>query len=126
MKDARQPEYFVAMPADMLPRMKPTGLPDPKAPVTRFRRRPSEYVANNVPIAGADIIAVPNPRMPQRTFMVMGLGAKEVPSEERLRSNMPARSCILRPKRSAVFPKKSMKEPLARLFYVSQKDFRTY
>ena len=113
------------MPADILPRMKPTGLPDPKAPVTRFRRRPLAYVVNNVPIAGGVIIAVPSPRKPQRTFMIMGLGAKEVPSEKRLRSNMPTRSCALRPKRSAIFPKKSLKEPLARLFYVSQKDFRT-
>src|ERR1700684_1632233 len=95
--------------------MKPIGFPVPRAPVALFRLRPSGYVANKVPMAGGETTAVPRPRKPQSTFMAMGFRTNAVASEVRLRNAMPERSWSLRPKRSAVFPKNSMKEPLARL-----------
>ena len=91
------------------------GLPAPKAPVALFLRRPSGYAANSIPIAGGDMTAVPSPRNPQSMFIAIGFGAKNVMREKRLRKAMPVTSCILLPKRSAVLPKKSMNDPLARL-----------
>lgn len=44
-------------------------------------------------------------------------GEKAARREKMLREKRPVRSCILRPRRSAVEPKSSMKEPLARLGY---------
>lgn len=107
------------MPEDRLPNMKPTGFPEPRAPVALFLRLPSGYVANRVPIAGGEIAAVPRPRNPQRTFKAIALGAKAVISETRLRNPIPPRSWILRPRRSAVFPENSINDPLPRLLNVS-------
>lgn len=117
---ARQLKILVAIPEDILPNIKPIGLPAPKAPVALLRRRPSGYVAKSVPIAGGDIIAVPRPRNPQRTFRAIGLSTKEAIRDIRLRNAMPPRSCAFPPKRSAVFPKNNMNEPLASLWCVSK------
>jgi hypothetical protein len=111
MNEARQFHHFVTRPEDTLPRMNPSGLPVPRAPATLFLRRPSGYVANSVPMAGGDTAAVPKPRNPQRMLRAIGLGANAAMSEKRLSAAIPPRSCIFRPKRSAVFPKKSMNEP---------------
>jgi len=110
-----QLEYFVARPVYILPIIKPTGFPAPSTPVTLFRLCPSGYVASNMPVAGGPIIAVPIPRNPQRTSNDVGLGTKDVMSENKPRSVVPRISWILRPKRSAVFPKKSTKDPFVRL-----------
>ena len=59
--------------------------------------------------------AVPNPRNPRRTFKAIPFGAKEVMRAKMLRKAKPARTWILRPKRSAVFPKNSTNEPLESL-----------
>ena len=116
--DARQFQYLVASPEDILPSMKPIGFPAPRAPVTLFLLLPSGYVVNSVPIAGGEMTAVPRPRKPQRTFIVVGFGAKAVSNENTVRYTMPHSSCNLRPNRSAVFPKQSMKEPLPRLMAI--------
>lgn len=92
MNDARQPHILVAIPDDMLPRMKPNGFPAPKAPAALFLLFPSGKVANNVPIAGGEMIAVPNPRKPHRTSIATALGAKAVRSEKNPRQVMPQRS----------------------------------
>src|SRR6187402_763259 len=110
-KDCLQLAYFVAKPEDILPRMNPRGLLAPRAPVTLFLLRPSGYIAKSVPIAGGEITAVPKPRKPQRTLMESAFGAKAVRREKRARDAKPARSWNLRPKRSAILPKKSMNEP---------------
>jgi hypothetical protein len=114
-KEALQSKILVANPEDMLPSRKPIGFAAPKAPVTKFRRRPSGYAAKRMPMAGGEIAAVPKPRKPHRTFRVIAFGENAVMNEKRLRKAMPVRTWIFRPKRSAVFPKKSMKDPLARL-----------
>jgi hypothetical protein len=72
--------------------MKPRGFPDPKAPVALFRLRPSGYVAKSIPIAGGDMIAVPRPRKPQNTVIAIGVGAKDVTRERRLRKSVPPSS----------------------------------
>lgn len=120
--EALQLKKWVDSPEDILPSMKPTGFPEPRAPVALFLRLPSGYIANKVPIAGGEIAAVPRPRNPQRTFIAMAVGAKAVISETRLRNAMPARSWILRPRRSAVFPENSINDPLPRLVNVSYRD----
>ena len=120
MNEARQLNTLVAIPDDILPIMKPTGLPEPRAPVALFNLVPSWYVAKSVPIAGGAMAAVPRPRKPQSTFRATAFGTNAARSEERLRNAMPPRSWILRPRRSAVLPKKSMKEPLASLVNVSR------
>lgn len=60
------------------------------------------------------MIAVPSPRNPHKMFNAVGVGAKAVMREQRKRNSSPAIIWIFRPKRSAVRPKKSMKEPEAR------------
>jgi hypothetical protein len=92
MNDARQLEYFVATPEEILPSTKPTGLPQPNAPITLFLRRPGGYVVKRIPIAGGEMAAVPSPRNPSRTFKAMPFGAKEVMRAKRLRKAKPARS----------------------------------
>lgn len=92
MNEALQEKYFVATPEEILPNINPAGFPQPRAPVALFRLRPSGYVANNVPIAGGDITAVPRPRKPQNTFMTIGLGAKAVASDVMLRNPIPPSS----------------------------------
>jgi len=119
INEVRQLEYFAESPDEILPRTKPTGLPAPSAPVALFLLQPSGYVAKRIPIAGGDIAAVPSPSKPQRTFMIIALGAKAAVKEDIPRNAMPASNCVLRPKLSAVFPKNNMKEPLARLGGVS-------
>ena len=115
IKDARQLKYLVMRPEDMLPNIKPMGFDEPNAPVARFLRLPSGYVANIVPIAGGEMRAVPIPSMPQKTFKGIAAGAKAVPRDQAASHNMPTSSCGLQPKRSAVLPNMSMKEPLPRL-----------
>ena len=92
MNEARQLKYFVATPEEMLPITKPSGLPQPNAPVTMFLRLPGGYVVKRIPIEGGAIAAVPSPRRPRRIFKAMPLGAKEVMMAERLRKAKPARS----------------------------------
>jgi len=89
IKDDRHPYILVDNPDDMLPNMKPTGFPDPRAPVALLRRFPSGYVAKRAPMAGGETAAVPSPRKPQSTFMVIGLGVQKVVKEMRLRKAMP-------------------------------------
>jgi hypothetical protein len=92
MNDARQLEYLVATPEDMLPSTKPRGLPQPSAPVTMFLLRPGGYVVKSIPTAGGAMAAVPRPRKPSRTFKAMPFGAKEVTRAKRLRKARPASS----------------------------------
>jgi len=91
-KEALQEKYFVAIPDEKLPSMKPIGFPVPRAPAALFRLRPSGYVANSVPMAGGETIAVPRPRTPQSTHIAMGDATKAVPSDVTLRSAIPERS----------------------------------
>ena len=90
MKDARQEEYLVATPAEMLPITNPIGLQQPSAPITVFLRRPGGYVVKRIPTAGGAMAAVPRPRNPRRTFKAIPLGAKEVRRANRLRKAKPA------------------------------------
>lgn len=76
----------------MLPMMKPSGFPEPRAPIALFFLRPSGYVAISIPMAGGEMAAVPRPTKPQSTFMAIGLCAKEVIKDRRLRNAMPPRS----------------------------------
>lgn len=92
MNDARQLKYFVATPEETLPITKPSGLPHPSAPVTKFLRVPGGYVVKRIPIEGGAMAAVPRPRNPRRTFNAMPFGAKEVIRANRLRNARPARS----------------------------------
>jgi hypothetical protein len=115
MKDARQLEYLVATPDEMLPTTNPSGLPQPKAPITIFLRRPGRYVVKRIPTAGGEIAAVPRPKNPRRISSAIPCGAKAVMRAKMLRKTKPKISWALRPKRSAVFPKNSTNEPLERL-----------
>ena len=92
IKDSRQLEYLVATPEEMLPNTKPSGLPQPSAPVTLFLRWPGGYVVKRIPIAGGAMAAVPRPRNPSRTFKAIPFGAKDVMRAKRLMKAKPARS----------------------------------
>jgi len=89
IKEDRHPYVLVDNPDDILPNMKPTGFPDPKAPVALLRRFPSGYVAKRAPMAGGETAAVPRPRKPQSMFMAIGLGVQKVMNEMKLRKAMP-------------------------------------
>jgi len=89
IKDDRHPYILVDSPDDILPKIKPTGFPDPRAPVALLRRFPSGYIAKRAPIAGGETAAVPRPRKPHSTFMDNGFGVQKVMKEMRLRKAMP-------------------------------------
>lgn len=109
----RQESRSVSSPPRMAPAVNPADISAPLSPRARSRRGPSlKAVVSSASPAGVTA-AVASPCNTLATSSTSGEVARPPRAEERPRTTMPARNSRLRPTRSAIRPKSSVKPAAA-------------